>query len=91
MEIGERLPVLVAHDEAGVVPQQTKAAGSGEDIGWKILKVRRYYNGMKRNLINSIKTAGSGVLRRYLNFVGGRGIVVHRDIIWKANLSWANG
>jgi Helicase associated domain len=26
-----------------------------EDIGWKILKVRRYYNGMRRNLINTHK------------------------------------
>jgi hypothetical protein len=34
-------------------------------------------------------TAGSRASQRYPNFVDRRGIVFHRDIIWKANLSWA--
>jgi hypothetical protein len=38
------------------IPRRSRAGESGvEDIGWKILKVRRYNNGMKRNLINTHK------------------------------------
>src|ERR1700745_4163776 len=36
-------------------------------------------------------TAGSRASQRYPNFVDRRSIVFHRDIIWKANLSWADG
>ena len=35
--------------------QQDGGKRRAEDIGWKILKVRRYYNGMKRKLINTHK------------------------------------
>jgi hypothetical protein len=55
IDIRKRLPVVVAHDKAGVLfldgPRRREARA--ENIGWKILKVRRYYNGMKRNLINT--------------------------------------
>jgi hypothetical protein len=62
-----------------------------EDIGWRILRDSNYYSGMKRKLFKTHNDRWERASQRYPNFVDRRGIVFHRDIIWKANLSWADG